>query len=89
MFGECFMGNFQVSAVPKSDGCFFSESDNPEFIIVQKTPILGPPPSFWKWSRTKLHTGNCKRTLYLQPTMLHNERKKQVWIHVDYIAILV
>ena len=73
MFGECFMGNFQVSVVPKSDGCFFSENDNPEFILVQKTPILGPPPSFWKWSviqNCTLEIANV-HDVQTQPTMLH------------------
>lgn len=62
MFGECFMGNFQVSVVPKSDGC--SQ-------VKMITWIHHCPEDTHSWTTTillevvrdpKLHTGNCKRT---------------------------
>lgn len=40
MFGECFMGNFQVSVVPKSDGCFASENDNLNSSLSRRHPFL-------------------------------------------------
>lgn len=83
MFGECFFygklpgfGGAQVldgcSQVKMITWIHHCPEDTHSWTTTTHswTTILG------HHSRPKSHTGNCKRTLYLQPTMLHNEWTK-------------